>query len=215
MGYLVAMETCVTLFLIGAYFCMIHSIGAINVCTNFEINRYKIDEFRKHATITCFIWRHVTQTRYVVHHGGYDTSDRYLDQEHFETNQKSLHLPIQKLSLKQWFSWYLWPWPWPWPLTYILCLSHALGMKYWNLHARFHTNRSSINGWYALDKHKHTHTQTHTEGKINSLANPFGARLKTYMEWLVAHTLLGSIYASLKSSSQQYIPRWSCHWYIL
>ena len=30
-------------------FCMIHSLGPINVCTDFEINRYKIDEFRKHA----------------------------------------------------------------------------------------------------------------------------------------------------------------------
>ena len=37
MGFVVAMETCVILI-----FCMIHSIGAINVCTNFEINRYKI-----------------------------------------------------------------------------------------------------------------------------------------------------------------------------
>ena len=36
-------------------FCMIYSLGATNVCTNFEINRYKIDEFRKHAKIVCFI----------------------------------------------------------------------------------------------------------------------------------------------------------------
>ena len=40
---------------IGVFFGMIHSIGPINVCTDFEINRYKIDEFRK---------------RYVVCHGG-------------------------------------------------------------------------------------------------------------------------------------------------
>ena len=32
-------------------FCKVHSIGPINVCTNFEINRYKIDEFRKHAKL--------------------------------------------------------------------------------------------------------------------------------------------------------------------
>ena len=31
---------------------------------------------------------------------GLDTSDRYLDKEHFETNQKSLRLPVQKLWLK-------------------------------------------------------------------------------------------------------------------
>ena len=30
----------------------------------------------------------------------YDTSDRYFDKEHFETNQKSLRLPVQKLWLK-------------------------------------------------------------------------------------------------------------------
>ena len=36
----------------------------INVCTNFEINRYNIDEFRKYAKIVCFIWNHVTQKRY-------------------------------------------------------------------------------------------------------------------------------------------------------
>ena len=46
-----------------------------------------------------FIWRHVTQKRYVMRHGDYDTSDRYFDKEHFETNQKSLQLPVQKLWL--------------------------------------------------------------------------------------------------------------------
>ena len=42
---------------------------------------------------SCFIWRHVAQKRYVMlRHGDYDTSDRYFDKEHFETNQKSLQL---------------------------------------------------------------------------------------------------------------------------
>ena len=36
--------------------------------------------------------------RYVVRHGDYDTSD--FDKEHFEINQKSLRLPVQKLWLK-------------------------------------------------------------------------------------------------------------------
>ena len=37
-----------------------------------------------------------------LHHAswGLDTSDRYFDKEHFETNQKSLRLPVQKLWLK-------------------------------------------------------------------------------------------------------------------
>ena len=46
-----------------------------------------------------FIWRHVTQKRYVMRHGDCDTSDRYFDKEHFETNQKYLRLPVQKLWL--------------------------------------------------------------------------------------------------------------------
>ena len=42
--------------------CKVHSIY------HFEINRYKIDEFRKHAKIVCFILCHVTQngTSYVI-----------------------------------------------------------------------------------------------------------------------------------------------------
>ena len=31
----------------------------------------------------------MTQKRYVMRHGDCDTSDRYFDKEHFETNQKS------------------------------------------------------------------------------------------------------------------------------
>ena len=34
-----------------------------------------------------------------MRHGDYDTSDRYFNKEHFETNQKSLRLPVQKLWL--------------------------------------------------------------------------------------------------------------------
>ena len=43
------------IILINAFFCKVHSIGPINVCANCVINRYKIDEFRKHAKIVCFI----------------------------------------------------------------------------------------------------------------------------------------------------------------
>ena len=53
------------------------------MCTDFEINRYKSYELIEHAKMVC----HVTQKRYVVRHGGWDTSDRYFDQEHFETNR--------------------------------------------------------------------------------------------------------------------------------
>ena len=66
MWYLVAMEIRVMLFLLVQFFYMIYSIGQINVCTEF---RFRIDEVRKYAKIVCFIWRQVTQKRYVVRHG--------------------------------------------------------------------------------------------------------------------------------------------------
>ena len=55
MGYLVALEIRVMLFLLVQFFYMIYSTGQINVCTDFEINRFRIDEVRKYATIVCFI----------------------------------------------------------------------------------------------------------------------------------------------------------------
>ena len=74
---------CLILFW-SMHFCMVHSIGPINVCTNFEINRDKIDEFRKHAKNRMF---------YLTWHDAkkpvrQDTYDRYFDQEHFATNQR-------------------------------------------------------------------------------------------------------------------------------
>ena len=121
--------------LIGAFFCMIHSMR-VPIFIFLEINRYKIDEFRKYAKIV-FIWRHVTQKM---------------------LRRTSWGLRHQKLWLKQWFSCFRWPWPWP--LNYVLFLAHALGMMYWNLHARLHKNQSSINGWYAADTHTHTYLHT-------------------------------------------------------
>ena len=55
MGYLVAMEIRVTLFLLVQFLYMLYSIGPINVCTDFEINRYKIDEVRKYANIAFYL----------------------------------------------------------------------------------------------------------------------------------------------------------------
>ena len=98
--------------------CNVYSIDPINMCTDFEINRYKIDEFRKYAKIVFYL----TQKRYVVRHG--DTSDRYFYQEYFETNQKYLPLPVRKLWLKQWFS--CLRWPRPWSLTNVIfCHTHC------------------------------------------------------------------------------------------
>ena len=80
--------------------------------------------------------------RYVVRHGDPDTSDRYFDKEHFETNQKSLRLKVMAQIVVFVFSVTL-------TLTFHLCsilLSHALRMMYWNIHAKFHKNSSSMNG---------------------------------------------------------------------
>ena len=38
-------NTCYVVW-IGAFFCMIHSTGPSNACTDFEFNQYKIDELR-------------------------------------------------------------------------------------------------------------------------------------------------------------------------
>ena len=47
-------NTCYVIF-IGAILYMLYSIGPINVCTDFEINRYKIDEVRKYAKIVFYL----------------------------------------------------------------------------------------------------------------------------------------------------------------
>ena len=55
MWYLVAMAIRVMLLLLVRFFYMIYSTGQIYVCTDFEINRFRIDEVRKYAKIVCFI----------------------------------------------------------------------------------------------------------------------------------------------------------------
>ena len=55
MWYLVDMEIHVTLFLLVRFCYMTHSIGQINVCTDFCINRYRIDEVRKYAKIVFYL----------------------------------------------------------------------------------------------------------------------------------------------------------------
>ena len=47
-------NTCYVIF-IGAIFYMFYSICPINVCTDFEINRYKIDEIRTYAKIAFYL----------------------------------------------------------------------------------------------------------------------------------------------------------------
>ena len=79
---------------------MLYSIDPINVCTDFEINRYKIDEVRKYAKIVFYLIYLTSRDAKTLRHESWGTSDRYFDKEHFESNQKSLHIPVQKLWLK-------------------------------------------------------------------------------------------------------------------
>ena len=83
MGYLVAMEIRVTLFFIGAILYMLYSIGPVNVCTDFEINRYKIDEVRKYANIAFYLIYLTSRDAKTLRHASW-----------------GLRLPVQKLCLK-------------------------------------------------------------------------------------------------------------------
>ena len=47
-------NTCYVIFIVPIFY-VIYSTGQINVCIDFEINRFRIDEARKYATIVCFI----------------------------------------------------------------------------------------------------------------------------------------------------------------
>ena len=82
---------CYVIF-IGAILYMIHIIGPSNACTNVEINQYEIDEVRKYAKIVFYLTSRDAKTvgRTSLEH----------DQEHRETNPKSLRLPVQTLWLK-------------------------------------------------------------------------------------------------------------------
>ena len=142
-------NTCYVIF-IGAIFYMLHSIGPISVCTDFEINRYKIDEVRKYANIAFYLIYLTSRDAKTLRHAswGLDTSDTYFNKEHFETNQKSLRLYNGVFGCR--FNWcgskviaqiVVFVFSVTLTLTFDLCsffLSHALRMMYWNIHAKFH-----------------------------------------------------------------------------
>ena len=52
----------------------------------------------------CFLWRRVAPKRDVIRQ---KNGALLTEAEHFATNQKSLRLPVPKLLLKRWFSWFL------------------------------------------------------------------------------------------------------------
>ena len=99
MGYLVAMEIRITLFLLVQFFiCYIVYVQSMCVPILISIGTKltKLENMQKSS----FILRHVTQKLSVMRHGDSNTSPRYFDKEYFEINQKSLRLPVQELWLK-------------------------------------------------------------------------------------------------------------------
>ena len=59
-----------------------------------------------------FIWSHVTYKDDVVRQNLGSLLEAEFYKERFETNQKSLPLPVQKFWPIMWFSQKWWPWPW-------------------------------------------------------------------------------------------------------
>ena len=120
---------------------MIHNIGPINACNTFEI-----DEFRKHAKIVCFIWRHVTQTRYVVRLGAAILL--------IGISIRNIVKPTSDFHV-------FWR---PWSLSYVLFFVTRTGHDVLEF-------PSSTNGWYATRARAHTRTHAHTHSRTNSLTH--------------------------------------------
>ena len=83
-------NTCYVI-VIGAIFYMLYNIGPINVCTDLDINRYKIDEVRKYAKIVFYLIYFTSHDAKMLRHAswGLDNFDRYFHKEHFETTSGS------------------------------------------------------------------------------------------------------------------------------
>ena len=139
MGYLVAMVIRVTLFLLVQFFCMLYSICPMNVCTDFEINRYKIDEVRTYAKIAFYLiyltscdaktLRHASWWRrhfsiYILTRNILKPTRSLYDFRFKSYGSNSDFRVFGDLDLDLW------------PIFY--CLSHALRIMYWNIHAKFH-----------------------------------------------------------------------------
>ena len=138
MGYLVAMVIRVTLFLLVQFFiCFIVYVQSmcVPILRSIGTKLTKLEHMQKSRFIW-FIWRHVTQKRYVMRHGDYDTSDRYFDKEILKPTRSLYDFRFKSYGSNSGFRVFgdldldLWP--------MFFFLSHALRMMYWNIHAKFH-----------------------------------------------------------------------------
>ena len=100
---------------------------------------------------SCFIWRHVTQKRYVMRHGDSTLLIGILTRNILKLTRSLYDFRFKSYGSNSGFRVFgdldldLWP-------MFYFFLSHALRMMYWNIQAKFHKNPSSMNGWYAAVK---------------------------------------------------------------
>ena len=127
--------------------------------TDFEINRYKIYEFRKYAQRIVFY----LTSQYVVRHGDFATSNRYFDQEHFDVPFTHTHTHTRTRTRTR---------------TRARARACARARAHTHMHAHTHVCTHAHAHTHAR-AHTHicTRARTHTEGHSNSLASGFGTQL--------------------------------------
>ena len=138
MGYLVAMVIRVTLFLLVQFFiCFIAYVQSmcVPILRSIGTKLTKLEHMQKSRFIW-FIWRHVTQKRYVMRHGDSTLLIDILTRNILKPTRSLYDFRFKSYGSNSGFRVFgdldldLWP--------IFYCLSHALRMMYWNIHAKFH-----------------------------------------------------------------------------
>ena len=138
MGYLVAMVIRVTLFLLVQFFiCFIVYVQSmcVPILRSIGTKLTKLEHMQKSRFIW-FIWRHVTQKRYVMRHGDSTLLIDILTRNILKPTRSLYDFRFKSYGSNSGFRVFgdldldLWP--------MFYCLSHALRMMYWNIHAKFH-----------------------------------------------------------------------------
>ena len=138
MGYLVAMVIRVTLFLLVQFFiCFIVYVQSmcVPILRSIGTKLTKLEHMQKSRFIW-FIWRHVTQKHYVMRHGDSTLLIDILTRNILKPTRSLYDFPFKSYGSNSGFRVFgdldldLWP--------IFYCLTHALRMMYWNIHAKFH-----------------------------------------------------------------------------
>ena len=138
MGYLVAMVISVTLFVL-VQFCICFIVYVQSMCVpilrSIGAKLTKLEHMQKSRFIW-FIWRHVTQKLYVMRHGDSTLLIDILTRNILKPTISLYDFRFKSYGSNSGFRVFgdldldLWP--------IFYCLSHALRMLYWNIHAKFH-----------------------------------------------------------------------------